>query len=137
MANKFSPAPISGTPLDSQGRFNTRWIKWFFDLNTYLNAATGSIGSAAGATTQVQFNISGALTGNANFTYDPSTNTITISATKIGLFNATPVVQQTTGIASAAYVTGASAATFHTDDKYGGYTMGQVVTALKAIGILA
>ena len=96
MANKLTPPPIAGSPLDTQGRFNQRWIKWFFDLNTYLNSATGAVGSAAGATTQVQFNLSGALKGDSRFTYDSTTNTLTLAVTNFGVFNAAPVVKQTT-----------------------------------------
>jgi len=47
------------------------------------------------------------------------------------------VKQQTTSITSAGLTPGTTVGIFHTDDKYGGYTIGQIVTALKAYGLLA
>ena len=38
---------------------------------------------------------------------------------------------------SATYSTGSAVAVFHPDDTYGGYTVGQIVTALKVSGLLS
>jgi hypothetical protein len=52
------------------------------------------------------------------------------------LWNATPDVQPTTGIAAAAFVANTSLIANDTAT-FGGYTIGQVVAALKRLGILA
>ncbi|GAG27982.1 unnamed protein product, partial [marine sediment metagenome] len=58
------------------------------------------------------------------------------TGTTVGLYSAPPVIQATTGIASANHVLGGG---FNVDenDTFGGYTIGQIVTALQDIGILA
>lgn len=56
-------------------------------------------------------------------------------AKQMGFFGATPVVQQTTSIASATR-TAVGGAAVNTNDTFGGYTIGQIVTALKAYGLL-
>lgn len=50
-------------------------------------------------------------------------------------FAAPPIT--TPAAASATYSTGSAAAVFHPDDTYGGYTVGQIVTALKVSGLLS
>jgi hypothetical protein len=55
---------------------------------------------------------------------------------QIGFFAATPVVKQSTSVTGAAYVAGPTVGVFHTDDTYGGYTIGQIVAALQAYGLL-
>jgi hypothetical protein len=55
---------------------------------------------------------------------------------QIGFFAATPVVKQSTAVTGAAYVAGPTVGVFHTDDTYGGYTIGQIVAALQAYGLL-
>jgi hypothetical protein len=55
---------------------------------------------------------------------------------QLGFFAVTPVAKQTTAAASAAYAAGPTVGVFHEDDTYGGYTIGQIVTALKAYGLL-
>ncbi len=39
----------------------------------------GPMGGVAGSTTQVQYNLAGVFAGSANFTYDPATNTLTLT----------------------------------------------------------
>jgi hypothetical protein len=60
----------------------------------------------------------------------------TATSQKLSLWNATPIVQPTNAVTAAAFVANTS---LIADDSatYGGYTMGQVVAALKAIGALA
>jgi hypothetical protein len=57
-------------------------------------------------------------------------------ANRIGLFNATPQAQATTGIAAATFVANTSAIVDDTAT-FDGYTIGQVVKALRNIGLLA
>lgn len=59
------------------------------------------------------------------------------SGGKVGFYAVTPIVRPTTAIASAAYAAGGGAGSIiKTDDTIGGYTMGQVVQALKDLGLL-
>jgi len=55
---------------------------------------------------------------------------------KIGLYTAAPVAQATTGIAAAVYVSGAGG-NIKEDCTFDGYTVAQVVKALRDIGLLA
>lgn len=73
-----------------------------------------------------------------NFAFNTSTGTKLGTATtqKIGFWNATPVVQQTTAVASATVV-GASGTTLTDADTFDGYSLAQVVKALRNLGILA
>ena len=60
----------------------------------------------------------------------------TSTTQKLGIWNATPIVQPTTAIAAATLVTGAG--TTLTDlDTFDGYTLKQIVKALRNIGLLA
>lgn len=52
-----------------------------------------------------------------------------------GLYGTTPIVQVTTGVASAAFVAGVGTAV-NDDSTFGGYTLGQVVQALQNYGLL-
>ncbi len=56
-------------------------------------AAGGGGGSPAGSTTQIQFNNAGAFGGSADFTFDDSTNTVTLPGadTRIDIANVTNV----------------------------------------------
>lgn len=60
----------------------------------------------------------------------------TTTSQKLGVWNATPIVQPTTAISAATFTANTSAIANDTAI-YGGYTIGQVVAALKAIGLLA
>ena len=59
----------------------------------------------------------------------------TATTQKLGFWNATPVVQQTTAIGSGTFATGTSGL-LDGSAQYGGYTVGQVVAALKLYGFL-
>ena len=83
---------------------------------------------------------SNALTFGAgrNIYFDTATGT-KIGATtsqKFAFWNATPIVQPTTAVAAATVVSGAGGNVKH-DDKFDGYTVEQVVRALRNTGLLA
>ena len=83
---------------------------------------------------------SNALTFGAgrNIYFDTATGT-KIGATtsqKFAFWNATPIVQPTTAVAAATVVSGAGGNVKH-DDTFDGYTVEQVVRALRNTGILA
>lgn len=58
------------------------------------------------------------------------------SSALVGLWGATPIVQPTTAVAAATRVGGGGTAVTDTDT-FGGYTIGQIVAAMKNIGALA
>ena len=61
----------------------------------------------------------------------------TATSQKIGFYNATPVVQPTTGVAEAAFVENSGGTAVNIDSTFGGYTIQQVVEALQTLGLLA
>ncbi len=61
----------------------------------------------------------------------------TATSQKLGFWNATPVVQPTTGIAEASFVENAGGTAVNVDSTFGGYTLQQVTQALQTVGILA
>jgi hypothetical protein len=89
----------------------------------------------AGAT-----NLNGTVTiaDTINLVFSTGTGTKIGTATnqKIAFWNATPIVQPTTAVASAAIV-GGGGTTVTDTDTFGGYTIAQVVQALRNTGILA
>jgi hypothetical protein len=87
-------------------------------------------------TARVQGNFT--LTAGANIVLQTTTGTRIGTATnqRLSLWNATPDVQPTTAITAAAFVANTSGIVDDTAT-FGGYTMGQVVAALKRIGALA
>jgi len=83
--------------------------------------------------------VQGDLTISANnIITDTTTGTKigTAAGQKIGLWNATPDVQPTTGITGATRV-GGGGTTLTDSDTFDGYTVAQVVAALKRLGVLA
>lgn len=75
---------------------------------------------------------------NTNWLFGTSTGTKigTLTSQKIGFWNATPIVQPTTAIAAATFAANTSG-TLNDSATWGGYTMGQVVQALRNEGLLA
>lgn len=73
-----------------------------------------------------------------NMVFNTSTGTKIGTATsqKIGIWNATPIVQPTTAIAAATFVANTSAIA-NDSATFDGYTIGQVVKALRNFGLLA
>jgi hypothetical protein len=82
---------------------------------------------------------SGATKGNIRLRSSLTTDVVQITdngtANLLGFFAVAPVVRQTTAAASSARVAGAGAAVTDTDT-FGGYTIGQIVTALQSYGLL-
>jgi hypothetical protein len=109
-------------------------------LNLRGYTALGSGSTAQTATTVLQItNATTVTVSNAvNFVFNATTGTKLGTATtqKIGFWNAAPIVQPTTAIASAAVVSGTGGNVKH-DDTFDGYTVEQVVKALRNIGLLA
>lgn len=100
--------------------------------------AIGGGTAAAGTFTTLTANTSLTMADAANIVVNTTTGTKIGTATsqKIGFFNAAPVVQQTTGVSAAAFAANTSGIVDDTAT-FGGYTIGQVVAALKNLGLLA
>jgi hypothetical protein len=79
-----------------------------------------------------------AITDAVNLVFGTSTGTKlgTSASQKIGIWNATPIVQPTTAISSSTFVTNTSGIIDNTAT-WDGYTIGQVVKALRNTGLLA
>jgi hypothetical protein len=91
--------------------------------------------------------LTGLLTANGgitlgdaqNIAFNTTTGTKIGAATtqKIGFWNSTPIVQPTTAVASATVASPGGGTNIKTDDTFDGYTIAQVVKALRNAGLLA
>ena len=88
-------------------------------LNTYLN---GNVNISDGNNIAL-----------GNFT---GTQIGTAASQRLAFYGDTPIVQPTTAVASATAVHGSGTAVKE-DSTFGGYTIGQIVTALQTLGLLA
>lgn len=100
--------------------------------------AIGATAPAAATFTTLTANTSVTMADAANIAVGSTTGTKigTAASQKIGFYNAAPVVQQTTGVSAAAFTANTSGIADDTAT-FGGYTIGQVVAALKNLGLLA
>lgn len=98
--------------------------------NQIYNSTTGII-SCNGITTP-QSNITFSIDSGTIFKIQEDVP----GTPEIAFFGTEPVMRQNTAVQSSVYVSGSTAGTFQIDDTYGGYTIGQIVTALKAYGLL-
>ena len=111
-------------------------------VECYRKLSTNSTLSVTGATT-----LTGLLTANGGITLGDAQNIAfnTTTGTKIGattsqklsFWNATPIVQPTTAVASATVAHTGGGTNIKTDDTFDGYTIAQVVKALRNAGLLA
>jgi hypothetical protein len=100
----------------------------------------GTDTTVIGATSATQFWAYGDHYLNTfNIVTDTTTGTKIGTGTtqKLGFWNATPIVQPTTSITEAAYVENAGGVNVNDDSTFDGYTLRQVVKALRDAGILA
>jgi hypothetical protein len=107
-----------------------------------LNIVAGGTLAVTGAST-----LTGLLTANGGITLGDGQNIAfnTTTGTKIGattsqklsFWNATPIVQPTTAVASATVAHTGGGTNIKTDDTFDGYTIAQVVKALRNAGLLA
>lgn len=106
--------------------------------NTRTNATSGTnialSLNASGATTANNALV--ILNGNMQFGTGTGTKIATATTEKIGFWNATPIVQPTTAVAAATFVANTSLIANDTAT-FDGYTIGQVVKALRNAGLLA
>jgi hypothetical protein len=120
------------------GASGLRW-KTLYIGTSIVNSGTLAV---TGATT-----LTGLLTANGGITlgdaqdiaFNTTTGTKIGAATtqKLSFWNATPVVQPTTAVASATVAHTGGGTNIKTDDTFDGYTIAQVVKALRNAGLLA
>jgi len=96
--------------------------------NGFIGDFTGNVTGNVTATTGTSTFNNVEVTGNAGIG-NAATDTI-------GFYGATKIVRPTTAVTAAAFAANTSGITNDTAT-YGGYTMGQVVAALKNLGLLA
>jgi len=111
-------------------------------IGVVKNANIGGTLAVNGATT-----LTGLLTANGGVTLGDAQNIAfnTTTGTKIGattsqklsFWSATPIVQPTTAVANATVASPGGGSVIKTDDTFDGYTLAQVVKALRNAGLLA
>ena len=103
-------------------------------------SSSTNLSFASNGTVRMTINSGGGLTfadaNNIAFNTTTGTKIGTATSQKLAFWNATPIVQPTTAVASAARV-GGGGTTVTDTDTFGGYTIAQVVQALRNTGILA
>jgi len=104
------------------------------------NTANGLLHFGTNGATRLTIPAAGGLTfadaNNIAFNTTTGTKIGTATSQKLAFWNATPIVQPTTAVAGATRV-GGGGATVTDTDTFGGYTIAQVVQALRNTGILA
>ena len=109
-------------------------------IPTASDTVTGLISTSAQTFAGIKTFSSGIIIGDAgNVALNTTTGTKIGTATtqKLAFWNATPIVQPTTAVSSATLSINSTAQPVYAATTYGGYTMMQVVQALKNIGLLA
>jgi hypothetical protein len=100
------------------------------------NAGSGGINN-----TRLTIEASGGITiadsNNLNIGTTTGTKIGTTTSQKLGFWNATPIIQPTTGVAESAFVENAGGTVINDDSTFDGYTIRQVVKALRDAGLLA
>jgi hypothetical protein len=118
--------------IEIRNKANNGWVG-FATRNTSGSEVVFDLTNVGSITASGDLTIS-----TKNIVTDGTTGTKLGTATsqKIGFWNATPIVQPTTGVTAATFAANTSGIT---DDSatFDGYTIGQVVAALRSAGLLA
>lgn len=112
----------------------------YANTSFYLDDASGQIILTFGGANTIGFSSAGLNIPNSyNFTLGTGAGVKFGTATneKLGFWNATPIIQPTTAVSAATFVANTSANTAFKESTYDGYTMSQVVKALRNVGLLA
>jgi hypothetical protein len=140
---ELSKNSATTTPYKIAGASDGNLYNSTGDLNILNDTPSGNIKFAAGGSSTAQWTIgsNGDLTAadGENIIVGTTTGTKIGTATsqKIGFWNATPIVQPTTAVAEAAFVENSGGTAVNVDSTFDGYTMQQVVKALRNAGLLA
>lgn len=97
-----------------------------------VHAGNVKLGDTTAPTEQLEF----ADAKNIKFQTTTGTKIGTATSQKLSFWNATPIIQPTTGVAGATFVAGAGTAV-NDASTFDGYTIKQIVKALRNIGLLA
>lgn len=108
-----------------------------YALYNELTRLRGAVRNLAAALDSYTGGSTNAITTQAVLAGRLTTNTFRSTGTTIGFFSVSGSVQPTTGGPASTYVPGATPVIFHSDDSYDGYTLAQVVAALRGLGLLA
>lgn len=133
--NGFNLTSVANTQVNT--RVNVPLVQPATAINLFLISGDGGGGNPAGNVVVDSGTDGGDGTGQLNIGIsNAAAVNIGKSSNTIGFYGTGPTGQATTGISPAAFTANTSGIV---DDSatFGGYTIGQVVSALKAIGILA
>lgn len=120
----------------------TEQLRLGYNTSNYLSVTVGSTGGvtfdATGSGAGFTFNDGITLADAKNIVFNGTTGTKLGTGTtqKLSFWNATPIVQPTTGVAAATF-TANSGTAVNDASTFDGYTIKQVVKALRNIGLLA
>ncbi len=117
------------------GNSSTTFGRWWGNLLVGTSTNSGFALDVNG-TARIQNDLTISDTRNIILATGTGTKIGTATSQKLGFWNATPIVQPTTGVASATRVGGGGTALTDTDT-FDGYTLSQIVKALRNTGILA
>jgi hypothetical protein len=145
ITNRYQLLINNITALGSGGTYTNRWgiYQEGTSDNNYF-AGKVLIGTTTVPTQNFYVQGTSAFVGNVtigngfNFTFSSLTGTKIggFASEKLSFWGATPIVQPTTAIAAATFSIN-SGSTVNTGTTFAGYTIGQVVNALRTAGILA
>lgn len=162
-ATSYSPSVGSGAVTNQYGLYIEELTKASNNYAIWINASNGihfrqageKVSSSAADTldldsvTTINHRIGGTVKlalASSTLTFSDAVNIVTNGTTgtkigtatsqKIALWNATPIVQPTTAVAAATRV-GGGGATVTDTDTFDGYSIAQVVKALRNFGLLA
>lgn len=120
---------------------STNYSMAYLNSITYINAPTsGSVNISVASIDMVSISNSAmTITDAKNIAVGTSTGTKigTTTSQKIGFWNKTPIVQPTTAVTAATPFAANTSGIANDTATFGGYTIGQIVAALKNIGLLA
>jgi hypothetical protein len=141
--NQISAADLTCTNSDAQfALWNPTAIQRVVQLNTngdsYFNGGDLGIGLNTGINARVHVKGAGATSGTTALLVENNSGQDILQCrddNAIAFYGGVPVVQATTGVAAAVFVANTSGIADDTAT-FDGYTLGQVVTALRAMGIL-
>jgi hypothetical protein len=123
----------TGGNISSQGT----WFP-YSDGNNYISATSTIFRDSTNTTFLTLSNTSATYIDGVNMAFGTTTGTKIGTATtqKIGFYNATPIVQITTGVAAATFVANTGTA-INSASTFDGYTIAQIAKALRNLGLLA
>jgi hypothetical protein len=123
----------TGGNISSQGT----WFP-YSDGNNYISATSTIFRDSTNTTFLTLSNTSATYIDGVNMAFGTTTGTKIGTATtqKIGFYNATPIVQVTTAVAAGTFVANTGTAV-NDASTFDGYTLKQIVKALRNLGLLA